>query len=74
METLATVVAQALRHLAPIKGGWGAYGDGWAVHGATQKEALWRFAEALQVHKKIAQQPPFYLQSEQYALFGGAIW
>lgn len=36
-----------------IKNGWAAIGNGWAVHGATQEEALEKFRQAEQRHRKI---------------------
>ena len=41
----------------PIKGGWAARGDGWAVHGVTREEALLRFQEAKRRHKLIEKRP-----------------
>ena len=39
--------------LARIVNGWAAYGDGWAVHGATQEEVLRLFQEAQEKHRQI---------------------
>ncbi len=39
--------------LAPIKNGWAALGDGWAVHGHTPEEAIQKFHEAEQLHREI---------------------
>lgn len=43
--------------LERIKGGWAARGDGWAVHGATQDEALERYQEAVRRHEEIDRRP-----------------
>ncbi len=37
----------------PIKGGWAVLGDGWAVHGETEEEAVRLYHEAVERHKKI---------------------
>jgi hypothetical protein len=53
--------------LRPIKGGWAAFGPGWAVHGSTQEDALRHYAEALQLHERIAARTgirPFPLDSD----------
>lgn len=39
--------------LEPVKNGWAALGDGWAVHGRTQEEALERFRRAQLRHSEI---------------------
>ena len=50
--------------LTRIKNGWAASsmkrGDRWAVHGATQEEAVRKFEEALARHKEIDARPPFH--------------
>jgi endonuclease YncB( thermonuclease family) len=46
--------------LTPIKNGWAAHGDGWAVHGSTPKEAVEKFFEAKQRHRKIDKLPFWY--------------
>ena len=43
--------------LEPIKNGWAARGDGWAVHAPTQEEAITRFREAEQRHREIDARP-----------------
>lgn len=43
----------------PVKNGWAAYGEGWAVKGRTPEEARERFAEAERRHKEIAERPEF---------------
>lgn len=43
--------------LAKIKSGWAALGNGWAVHGRTQEEALERFSQAQVRHSEIAKRP-----------------
>jgi len=40
-----------------IKGGWAARGDGWAVHGATEDEAIRRYQEAVEKHREILARP-----------------
>ena len=44
--------------------GWAAHGDGWAVHGATQEEAIENYWKAVQRHKEILALPPWYKQVE----------
>ncbi len=39
--------------LRPIKGGWAALGEGWAVHGKTKEEAVSLYHEAIERHKEI---------------------
>ena len=46
--------------LTPIKGGWAARGDGWAVHAPTREEAVERFREAEAKHKEIMARPLFH--------------
>ncbi len=46
--------------LRPIKGGWAASGDGWAVHGATQEEALQKFRRAVEQYREIISRPYWY--------------
>jgi hypothetical protein len=41
----------------PIKGGWAALGDGWAVHGKTKEEAVRLYHEAIERHKEIDARP-----------------
>lgn len=36
-----------------VKGGWAALGDGWAVHGETEEEAVKLYYEAIERHKEI---------------------
>jgi hypothetical protein len=43
--------------ITPIKNGWAAFGDGWAVHGATQQEALARYWERVAKYQEIAAHP-----------------
>ena len=43
--------------LARIKGGWAAYGDGWAVRGQSKDDALEQFWQAVERHKEIDQRP-----------------
>ena len=46
--------------LAPIKSGWAALGDGWAVHGRTREEAVRKYEEAKQRHRDIDARPLWY--------------
>ena len=39
--------------LQPIKNGWSAVGNGWAVHGASPDEARRKFDERLKRHEMI---------------------
>lgn len=48
-------------YLRPIKHGWAASGNGWAVHGQTQEEAVRRFHEAVREHAAIAARPYWYV-------------
>jgi len=41
----------------PIKGGWAVLGDGWAVHGETEEEAVRLYHEAIERHKEIDARP-----------------
>ncbi len=41
----------------PIKGGWAILGDGWAVHGKTEEEAVRLYHEAIERHKEIDARP-----------------
>ena len=61
-ETMGEIVEQREREIElgiqavdirPIKGGFGVYGDGWAVHGKTPEEALRLFREAAERHEEI---------------------
>jgi hypothetical protein len=56
-ETRAPTVVQ-------IYDGWQAHGDGWAVHGATQEEAIENYWKTVQRHKEILALPPWYKQVE----------
>ena len=53
--------------LMPIANGWAAYGDGWAVHGATREEALENYRKAEQRHNEILALPPWYMQVEGHS-------
>ena len=44
----------------PIKNGWAAYGDGWAVHASTFEGAVQRFREAVCRHQEIDKLPFWY--------------
>lgn len=50
--------------LSPIKGGWAAHGDGWAVHGRTREEAVQKFWEAEHRHREIDARPLWHDQRE----------
>ena len=50
--------------LFPIANGWAAYGDGWAVHGATREEAIEKYRKAEQRRREILAMPPWYMQVE----------
>lgn len=39
--------------LKPVKGGWAAFGIGWAVHGQTKEEAVRLYHEAIDRHDEI---------------------
>ena len=41
--------------LERIKNGWAAVGNGWAVHGRTEEEALELFRQAQDRHARIAE-------------------
>lgn len=43
--------------LTPIKNGWAAHGNGWAVHAATPEEAIQKFLEAERRHREIDNLP-----------------
>jgi hypothetical protein len=36
-----------------VKNGWAALGDGWAVHGKTEEEAIKHYHEAVAKHREI---------------------
>ena len=44
---------EAILDVERVKNGWAAYGDGWAVHGSTREEAIRRYHEAVERHKRI---------------------
>jgi hypothetical protein len=46
--------------LTPIKSGWAAHGDGWAVHGRTREEAIEKFREAERRHQEIDSRPLWF--------------
>ncbi len=43
--------------LEPTKNGWAAFGDGWAIHGATKEEVIARFEETLKKYQEIDARP-----------------
>jgi hypothetical protein len=51
--------------LTPIKNGWAAHAEGWAVHGTTQEEALQNYYEAKARHREIDQRPFWYERLRQ---------
>ncbi len=46
--------------LMKIKNGWAAVGDGWAVHGVTERDALEKFEQAERRHAEIHKRPLYY--------------
>ena len=58
---------QEPRLVQQIYDGWQAHGDGWAVYGATQEEAIENYWKAVQRHKEILALPPWYKQVEAQA-------
>ena len=46
--------------LTPIRNGWAARGDGWAVHAPSREQALRKFEEAERHHEEIDARPPRY--------------
>ncbi len=48
--------------LSPIKNGWAARGDGWAVHAPTREEAVERFQKAEERHREIDSRPIVAMQ------------
>lgn len=46
--------------LTPIKNGWAAHGDGWAIHASTREEAIQKFREAEHRHQEIDKLPFWY--------------
>jgi hypothetical protein len=46
--------------LTPIKNGWAAHGDGWAVHAPTPEEAIQKFLAAQEKHREIDKLPFWY--------------
>lgn len=58
--------------LRPIKGGWAASGNGWAVHALTREEAIQKFKEAERQHEVIDSRPYWYEQVETGPLHEGA--
>ncbi len=43
--------------VTPIKYGWAAHGDGWAVHGPTKEAAIEAYWEAERKHREIMERP-----------------
>lgn len=54
--------------LTPIKNGWAAHGDGWAVHALTPEEAIQKFLKAEKKHKEIDKLPFWHEQQETQLL------
>lgn len=48
--------------LSPIKNGWAARGQGWAVHAPTKEEAIERFRKAEVRHHEIDARPIVAMQ------------
>ena len=59
--------------LTPIKGGWAAHGECWAVHGRTPEEAIRKFREAEQRHQEIDARPLWYDRDEQKDIQKGSL-
>jgi len=55
--------------LYPIVNGWAAYGDGWAVRGATREEAIENYWKAVKRHQEILAMPPWYKQIESQPMY-----
>lgn len=55
--------------LKPIKNGWAAHGDGWAVHGHTREEAIEKFREAERLHKEIDSRPLWFERSDTSSVY-----
>ncbi len=55
--------------LAPIFKGWAAYGDGWAVHGHTEEEALENYRKAEQRRRELLVLPRRNKQVEAQSIF-----
>jgi hypothetical protein len=51
--------------LKPIKNGWAAFGDGWAVHGHTREEAIQKFREAERRYREIDARPLWYERTDK---------
>lgn len=54
-ENNGTEFARTEPVLTPIKNGWAASGEGWAVHGRTKEEAIQKYYEAEAQHREIDQ-------------------
>ncbi len=55
------VESEPFPHMLPMYGGqWMADGDGWAVYGATQREALENYWKAEQRHQEILAMPSMH--------------
>ncbi len=55
--------------LVPIKNGWAALGEGWAVHGRTQEEAIQKFREAEQRHQEIDARPLWFERPDAPSIY-----
>jgi hypothetical protein len=73
LDNVSAATAEDEPTLRPIKGGWAASGDGRAVHGSTQEDAIERFYTAIVQHRKIAARPYWYeaLQSLMRSNYSG---
>lgn len=55
--------------LVPIKNGWAARGEGWAVHGRTPEEARQKFYEAEERHREIDARSIVYERGEVQTIY-----
>jgi hypothetical protein len=58
--------------LKPIKNGWAAFGDGWAVHGRTREEAIENFHRAEERYREIDARPLWFERPDTQTSYGGA--
>ena len=57
--------------LKPIKNGWAAFGNGWAVHGRTREEAIENFRKAEELHREIDARPLWFERPDTQSIYGG---
>lgn len=55
--------------LNPIFNGWAAHGDGWAVHGRTQEEAIEKYWRTEQRRREILAMSPRREQIETQSIY-----